>query len=255
MRLIEVRRDDKCDIRTMFSISAICFNKIYHCFPAMQLMFSILFLSSISYSHAPRYNLHVFHSYPRAVHDSHPSNSYRDGSRSSKIPSSGNTRSIHLGHTDGSPTSRDNLITEISRSTTRAGPVHVILSQDHSDLRICGRLSEEGCCSCDGYMGRDGGTGSGCVGCLEGVAIDVAGCAGAGEERRCDGKGGGEEGEEDVVGHFESAWKDGLVCSKRGTCFEVRNEIWILAAGSVLRCCLKILGVWKLLLYLSAKIL
>ena len=125
---------------------------------------------------------------------SHPLNGYRDSSRSSKIPSSGNTRSIHLGHTHRSPTSRDDLITEISRSTTGARPIDVILCQDHSDLRICGRLSEEGGCSCDRYMGGDGGTGAGCVGCLEGVAINVAGCASAGEERGCNGKGGGEEG-------------------------------------------------------------
>ena len=71
-------------------------------------------------------------------------------------------------------------------------------------------MGKEGVCSCDGYVGRDGGAGAGCVGCLEGVAVDVAGCAGAGKERRCDGKGGGEEGEEDVVGHFESAWEDGF---------------------------------------------
>ena len=59
-------------------------------------------------------------------------------------------------------------------------------------------------------MGGDGGAGAGCVGCFEGVAVDVAGCAGAGEERSCDGEGGGEEGEEDVVGHFEFAWEDGF---------------------------------------------
>ncbi len=59
-------------------------------------------------------------------------------------------------------------------------------------------------------MGRDGGAGAGCVGCLEGVVVDVAGCAGAGEERRCDGKGGGEEGKENVVGHIESAWEGGF---------------------------------------------
>lgn len=140
----------------------------------------------------------------------YPSDSYRDSSRSSKIPSSGNTRSIHFGHTHRSPTSRDNLIAEISRSTTRARPIDVILCQDHSDLRIGGGLGQEGGCSCDRYMGRDGGAGAGCVGCLEGVAINVTGCASAGEERRCNGKGGGEEGKEDVVGHFEFAWKDGF---------------------------------------------
>ena len=141
---------------------------------------------------------------------SYPLNSYRYGSRSSKVSSSGNARSIHLGHTHRSPTSRDNLITEISRSTTRARPIDIILCQDHGDLGVRGRLSEEGGCSCDGDMGRDGGAGAGCVGCLEGVTINVARCASAGEERRCNGKGGGEEREEDVVSHCESAWKDGF---------------------------------------------
>ena len=60
-------------------------------------------------------------------------------------------------------------------------------------------------------MGRDGGAGAGCVGCLEGVAVNVARCAGAGEERRCDGKSSSEEGEEDVVGHFDFVWEDGFV--------------------------------------------
>ena len=59
-------------------------------------------------------------------------------------------------------------------------------------------------------MSRDGGAGAGCVGCLEGVAVDVTSCASAGEERRRNGKGGGEEGEEDVVGHFKSAWEGGF---------------------------------------------
>ena len=59
-------------------------------------------------------------------------------------------------------------------------------------------------------MGWDGSAGAGCVGCLEGVAVNVAGCAGAREERRCDSKGGSEEGKEDVVGHFDFAWEDGV---------------------------------------------
>lgn len=136
---------------------------------------------------------------------SHLSNGYRDSSGSPKIPSSGNTRSILLAHTDRPTTGRDDLIAEISRSATRARPILIRLCQDHGDLGICGGLGEEGGCSCDCDVGGDGGAGAGRVGCLEGVAVDVAGCAGAGEERRCEGKGGGEEGEEDVVGHFECA--------------------------------------------------
>lgn len=212
MGLTEVRGDDKCHIKTMFPISAICFNKIYHCFATMQSFFSMLFcrhFRNLSRLDTPSMSSSTLA--PVLLITSHPSNSYGDSSRSSKIPSSGNTRSIHLGHTDCSPTSRDDLITEISRSTTRPRPVDVILCQDHGDLGICGRLGKEGCCACEGYMGRDGGAGAGCVGCLEGVAVDVTGCAGAGEERRRDGKGSGEEGEEeDVVGHFKSTWEDGF---------------------------------------------
>ena len=58
---------------------------------------------------------------------SHPSNSYRDSSGSPKIPSSRNTRSILLAHTDRPPTSLDDLITERSRSATRARPVDIRL--------------------------------------------------------------------------------------------------------------------------------
>ena len=162
---------------------------------------------------------------PLSFITSHPSNSYRDSSGSPKIPSRGNTRSIHLAHTDRPPTSRDNLVTEISRSATRPRPILIRLIQDHGDFGICGRLGEEGSCSCDGYMSGDGAAGAGCVGCIECVAVDVAGCAGAGEERRCEGKGGGEEGEEDVVGHFESAWGDGFwLVVRDGVALRVRDE-------------------------------
>ena len=154
----EVRGDDKCHIRTMFPISAICSNKMYHCFATMQSCFSYAFLPSISDLDTPSMSSSTLA--PVLFITSHPSNGYGDSSRSSKIPSSGNTRSIHLGHTDCSPTSRDDLITEISRSTTRPRPVDVILCQDHSDLGVCGRLGKEGCCACEGYMGWDGGAGA-----------------------------------------------------------------------------------------------
>ena len=69
-----------------------------------------------------------------------------DSSWSPEVPTSRNARPIHLSDPNGSSAGLDDLIAKLLCRSTRAGPVHICLLQDHGDLRVGGRLGEKRGC-------------------------------------------------------------------------------------------------------------